>query len=324
MGDTALAATSSGGLSTDEKYYAYGRAQWAPGDSGPVVTDHKFTGQKLDSTGLYYYNARYYDPEIGQFISPDTLVPDPTDLFDYNRYMYSRGNPLKFVDPTGHCADSIMAETEYDNADCWRFANTILNMWDDTDYWSSRFTSKDVFLKVATDITNGTDFFQAQFDFFFQSEEGKQWLGGDQHSFQPPEQDFGDYTSFNGSMGMYDVAFIIDDFGNVYFRLGPGAGTPGVSVRRGDVLVEQSGGLGAKDIDQLGLTRKEKSDLMQELMPGVSEGVGGGIIYTSVSVSANLSPPFATFVESGVTGPFPVSWGFAPISRTWYLFSLSK
>ncbi len=68
-----------------------------------MVTDHKFTGQKLDGTGLMYFNARYYDPVIGAFISPDTIVPDPSNLFDYNRYMMVRGNPLKYTDPTGHC-----------------------------------------------------------------------------------------------------------------------------------------------------------------------------------------------------------------------------
>jgi RHS repeat-associated protein len=31
-------------------------------------------------------NARYYDPVTGQFVSPDTLAPDATNLFDYNRY----------------------------------------------------------------------------------------------------------------------------------------------------------------------------------------------------------------------------------------------
>lgn len=47
-------------------------------------------------------------PELGQFLGgppgADTLVPDPGNLFDYNRYMYTRGNPMKYNDPTGHCA----------------------------------------------------------------------------------------------------------------------------------------------------------------------------------------------------------------------------
>jgi RHS repeat-associated protein len=37
-------------------------------------TDRLFTGQRLDDTGLYFYNARYYDAAIGRFISPDTIV----------------------------------------------------------------------------------------------------------------------------------------------------------------------------------------------------------------------------------------------------------
>ena len=35
------------------------------------IMDRLFTGQRLDDTGLYYYNARYYDPTIGRFINPD-------------------------------------------------------------------------------------------------------------------------------------------------------------------------------------------------------------------------------------------------------------
>ena len=53
-------------------------------------------------------HARYYDPATGQFISPDTLVPNAADVLSYNRYMYARGNPLKFTDPSGHyCIPAI-------------------------------------------------------------------------------------------------------------------------------------------------------------------------------------------------------------------------
>jgi RHS repeat-associated protein len=38
-------------------------------------TKRNYTGQILDGTGLLYYNARYYDPAIGRFISADTVVP---------------------------------------------------------------------------------------------------------------------------------------------------------------------------------------------------------------------------------------------------------
>ncbi|HSL87309.1 MAG TPA: RHS repeat-associated core domain-containing protein, partial [Bacteroidales bacterium] len=52
--------------------------------------------------GLYDYNARYYDPHIGKFISADTLVPDPAAPQAFNRYAYVLGNPLRYSDPTGH------------------------------------------------------------------------------------------------------------------------------------------------------------------------------------------------------------------------------
>jgi len=51
---------------------------------------------------LYYYGARYYDPEIGRFISPDSIVQDYTNPQTLNRYSYCINNPLIYVDPSGH------------------------------------------------------------------------------------------------------------------------------------------------------------------------------------------------------------------------------
>jgi RHS repeat-associated protein len=38
-------------------------------------TTREYTGQQRDDTGLLFYNARYYDPVLGRFVSPDTIVP---------------------------------------------------------------------------------------------------------------------------------------------------------------------------------------------------------------------------------------------------------
>ncbi|HRN68325.1 MAG TPA: hypothetical protein PK205_08055 [Promineifilum sp.] len=35
---------------------------------------------------MIYMNARYYLPEIGRFISPDTIVPEPSNPQSFNRY----------------------------------------------------------------------------------------------------------------------------------------------------------------------------------------------------------------------------------------------
>ena len=55
-----------------------------------------YTGKEIDpDTGLYYYNARWYDPQIGRFTTEDPIRSG------LNWYIYANNNPLKFVDPTG-------------------------------------------------------------------------------------------------------------------------------------------------------------------------------------------------------------------------------
>ncbi len=51
--------------------------------------------------------TRWYDPYLKQFSSPDSLIPDPYNSLDYNRYDYARSNPLKYTDPSGHWPDLI-------------------------------------------------------------------------------------------------------------------------------------------------------------------------------------------------------------------------
>ena len=63
--------------------------------SYPDADRLRFTGKRLDATGLYYFNARYYDPTLGRFISAD---PARQGL---NWYVYCNNNPLMFVDPDG-------------------------------------------------------------------------------------------------------------------------------------------------------------------------------------------------------------------------------
>jgi hypothetical protein len=41
-------------------------------------------------------------PALGHFIQPDTIVPQPGNVLDYHRYSYTRFNPIKYTDPTGH------------------------------------------------------------------------------------------------------------------------------------------------------------------------------------------------------------------------------
>lgn len=112
LGSTALATTNTGAFQERQGYYGYGKYR----TSGVLPTGNRYTGQKLDATtGLYYYGARYYDRNSGMFMSPDSLVPDPTNVWDYNRYGYGRLNPLKSNDSTGHCAANLFSDDVAEN-----------------------------------------------------------------------------------------------------------------------------------------------------------------------------------------------------------------
>jgi RHS repeat-associated protein len=58
---------------------------------------YKFTAREDDSTGLYYYRARYYHPALGRFVSEDPfwMIDGP------NMYAYARNSPLIWSDPSG-------------------------------------------------------------------------------------------------------------------------------------------------------------------------------------------------------------------------------
>ena len=76
---------------------------------GATPTTWRFTGQREDATiGLYYFNARYLDPQLGRFTQPDTIVPQPGNPQALNRYSYVLNNPLRYTDPTGYFTDDAI------------------------------------------------------------------------------------------------------------------------------------------------------------------------------------------------------------------------
>ncbi len=51
---------------------------------------------------LYYLQTRYYDPEVGRFISQDGIeYADPETINGLNLYAYCGNNPVMNVDPDG-------------------------------------------------------------------------------------------------------------------------------------------------------------------------------------------------------------------------------
>jgi RHS repeat-associated protein len=101
LGSTALTAYPNGNKKAELRYYPWGETRY-PNDTSGTPTSYRFTGQREDATiGLYFYNARFYDPALGRFISADTIVPSPGNPQSLNRYSYCLGNPVKYTDPTG-------------------------------------------------------------------------------------------------------------------------------------------------------------------------------------------------------------------------------
>ncbi len=69
----------------------------------PTLHPTRFTGQRWEGAlGLYDYNARFYDPQLGRFLQPDPLVPELGHPQAFNRYAYVYNNPLRYVDDGGH------------------------------------------------------------------------------------------------------------------------------------------------------------------------------------------------------------------------------
>ena len=113
LGSSTVMTDSSGvGTYGTSAYEPFGSMRSTTGQSG---SSYKFTDQELDSeSGLYNYNARLYDPEIGRFISADPIVPDPFNPQSLNRYSYVLNNPLIYTDPSGYWAAAPGQDEEYD------------------------------------------------------------------------------------------------------------------------------------------------------------------------------------------------------------------
>jgi RHS repeat-associated protein len=115
---SAVALTNSSGNTVEVyEYDVYGRV----GASDPNHPNRfMFTGREFDKeTGLYYYRARYYNPQIGRFLQTDPVGYDA----GMNVYRYCSNNPLGLRDPFGR------DPTDYnDMNDIWD-SNSIYDAW---------------------------------------------------------------------------------------------------------------------------------------------------------------------------------------------------
>jgi RHS repeat-associated protein len=164
LGSTSLLTTSSGNVVPGSATYYLPFGGYRGATPTQTITDRDFTGQRENlEIGLLYYNARYYAPRLGRFISADALVPDPTNPQSYNRYAYVENQPLNFNDPTGHCKNGrgtgvgtcqVLGAPEVSTGD-WLWYNSETTA--DNRVQSYKMTDDD--LRMYMDTTIGTEYF---------------------------------------------------------------------------------------------------------------------------------------------------------------------
>ncbi|NEQ99704.1 MAG: RHS repeat-associated core domain-containing protein, partial [Cyanothece sp. SIO2G6] len=106
MGSVIGLADGDGVSAANIHYDSFGNVRSATGAQATVSSaaggDFRFQGQWLESdTDLYHFRARYYDPEVGRFISRDPVDIIEMEPESSNPYQFVYNNPLIFSDPTG-------------------------------------------------------------------------------------------------------------------------------------------------------------------------------------------------------------------------------
>jgi len=100
LGSVVALTDSAGAKVSSYTYDEFGVLKQSTGQSW---NNFQYTSSIHDaSPGLYLMGSRYYDPALGRFITQDTWGGNAYEPWTKNLYAYGRGNPIRFVDPTGH------------------------------------------------------------------------------------------------------------------------------------------------------------------------------------------------------------------------------
>ena len=103
IGSTRVVTDDLGNVVYAAAYDPYGGVQqtW----TNAFNPELKYSGKEQDAeSGLYYFGARYYDPSIYRFLSPDPVIPTEKVLYNpqrWNLYGYCGNNPIRYIDQDG-------------------------------------------------------------------------------------------------------------------------------------------------------------------------------------------------------------------------------
>ncbi|MCO5212155.1 MAG: RHS repeat-associated core domain-containing protein [Caldilinea sp.] len=133
LGSVRHLTDAGGTVILTRSYDAYGNVRFV---AGTGVSRLGYTGELQDvASGLVYLRARHYHPVMGRFLQRDTFDGFGQRPQSLNRYSYAVNNPIRFSDPSGHCAVNPNGSRATSDAECWRLADIIYAMWGTGDPW---------------------------------------------------------------------------------------------------------------------------------------------------------------------------------------------
>ncbi len=113
LGSTAVTADSSGVRTGELRYAAWGETRY---EYQTTPTKRRYTGQAEEpNIGLCLMGARWYDSSAARWVSPDVLVPSPSEPQTLNHYSYVSNCPMQHIDPSGSAQEEGAGST-YDHA----------------------------------------------------------------------------------------------------------------------------------------------------------------------------------------------------------------
>jgi RHS repeat-associated protein len=99
LGSVTSLSSAAGSIAQTYTFDSFGNQT---GSSGSLTNSFRYTAREFDAeTSLYYYRARYYDPNPGRFLSEDASRQGSLDVVAWNFYSYVSNDAVNSIDPLG-------------------------------------------------------------------------------------------------------------------------------------------------------------------------------------------------------------------------------
>ncbi|MEZ4589987.1 MAG: RHS repeat-associated core domain-containing protein [Chloroflexota bacterium] len=264
-------------------------------------------------------NARCFRSNTNRWLSPDTIVPDPTNPQSFNRYSYVYNNPLIFIDPSGHCTQNYADSPDLLDQ-CILGWNSIVNRMSEISYGPNgtgadyndfvNYLLENATIDQIEGIMRG---YEIDYGYTWEPYEspgsggfsnGYNWTHAGNLTCQYWQSCY-DPVSEYSAVGALGFRVIRDDWGNIYFSANAST-SPGFEVMVGDIKIMDEGDW--KDVEDLSVDQQE--DAVKDFLTGwgTSSCAGMGVsVCGSSNPAGNKSREFG-FSTPGISGSVGYTW----------------